>query len=68
MAKLLAAIQKALVSAFRTAKSLARMGIRKAGNFSRAALASLSVGGTKWKHHSGEGGCQPRPILSRAIE
>lgn len=45
MAKLLATIAKAVASAFKTAKSLTRMGIRKAGNFSKAMLASLFGGG-----------------------
>ncbi|MBP2563334.1 DNA-binding CsgD family transcriptional regulator [Neorhizobium galegae] len=41
MIKLLQKIAKALASAYKTSKSLGRMGIRKAGNFSRAALGSF---------------------------
>lgn len=45
MAKLLATIAKAIASAMKKMGSLARMGIRKTGNFCRGALAKLGLGG-----------------------
>lgn len=45
MAKLLASIVKAIAAGVKRAGALARMGVRKAGNFSRSALASIGLGG-----------------------
>lgn len=64
MAKALAAIAKAVLAALKTTKSLGRMGIRKAGNFSKAALASLFGGGGRFQPPEPEEDIEPIPDMS----